>query len=464
MSNAKRIKVEKFEHEGDYRFTVPHNVTSLCTRFYEGKSYRYAAGSNHSFVIGADGLLYGWGGNSEGQQGDQANANLIAPTPLFGVTRFKNVISGANITMALSEKGVCYVWGIARGDGTTGKTSTPVIVTGFSQLSVVDIFPSNDSAFIKDEIGQVWAIGSNASGRLGTGSVVFASSPVLIAGGLRWKRVEGAKNGLYSMGLAENGNLYSWGSNIKGQHGNGTVTTTSSPVLTVTSAVTSVRDFATGDGHSSFIFNANGIEGFSVYTCGNNSHGQLGDGTVVAKSIPVMVQGLPTGKRWKQVACGSQYSLALSEDGDLYGWGSNTLGQLSGAPSSAVSTPVLLNNKNSFPVKIREVSAGESFVLAVDYNGKMYSWGDDTFGQLGNYNASSVGITSPNFYILSPPGQYKVRSPYLAHRNEEVMEVTPGEVLTVQVRQGHVLIKGSDSKIKIQRTDMQAVHVEYWGD
>ena len=114
--------------------------------------------------------------------------------------------------------------------------------------------------------------------------------------------------------------LYLWGGNSSGQLGDNTVVNKSSPVQTVTYGYT-WEQVAYGSSHTVGLKNDG-----TLWTWGSNAYGQLGDGTFSAKSSPVQVVGYAT--TWQQVSAGYQQSAGVKTDGTLWTWGLNNFGQL----------------------------------------------------------------------------------------------------------------------------------------
>ena len=162
-----------------------------------------------------------------------------------------------------------------------------------------------------------------------------------------------------------------------------------------------------GDNYSYGFSLAVGSDG-NAYAWGDNTYGQLGNGTTKPQTTPVMVKkpdtktypDRPTDFTYVQVSAGYQYSLALGSDGYVYAWGYNNYGQLGNNTTSG-------NDPNPVPVRVRDpanptdkskglkttqVSAGENHSLALGSDGYTYAWGRNYRGQLGNntsnYNAN----------------------------------------------------------------------------
>ena len=142
----------------------------------------------------------------------------------------------------------------------------------------------------------------------------------------------------------------------------------------------------------------------NAYAWGNNSYGQLGDGTTAQRSTPVMVRtpdrktypDVPADFTYVQVSAGADHSLALGSDGNVYTWGLNNYGQLGDGTYTTRYTPVKVRtpDRKTYPdvpadFTYVQVSAGEFHSLAVGSDGYAYAWGDGSYGKLGNYSSSS---------------------------------------------------------------------------
>jgi len=118
-----------------------------------------------------------------------------------------------------------------------------------------------------------------------------------------------------------------------------------------------------------------------VYAWGDNRAGQLGDGTTAKRTAPVAV-ALPTGVRIVSIAAArSVYSLAVDSDGRVYSWGSNDDGQLGYGSTVQRSRPQAV----ALPAGVRALSAAAGVYqsLVVGSDGRVYAWGDRAYGQSG---------------------------------------------------------------------------------
>jgi len=180
------------------------------------------------------------------------------------------------------------------------------------------------------------------------------------------------------------GQLFSWGNDSYGQLGDGTVLARSSPVQI--GALRTWRDISVGYRHVLLVKNDN-----TLWAMGINDTGQLGTNNIVYYSSPVQIGALAN---WKQVSAGQSQSLAIKTDGTLWGWGSNTTGELgntsSGVTNSPYSSPIQIGSLTNWAY----VSAGPGISMAIKTDGTMWSWGSGLYGAIGN-NSNNINYSSP---------------------------------------------------------------------
>jgi alpha-tubulin suppressor-like RCC1 family protein len=105
------------------------------------------------------------------------------------------------------------------------------------------------------------------------------------------------------------------------------------------------------------------------YAIGTNSNSPL-------TSSPVQVG---TASNWTDVAVGNNFTVALNSSGQMFTWGNNSFGQLGNGTSSAVFSPSLIIPNVSWTV----VEAGEDYAMAIRSDGMLFAWGKNNNGQLG---------------------------------------------------------------------------------
>jgi alpha-tubulin suppressor-like RCC1 family protein len=164
-----------------------------------------------------------------------------------------------------------------------------------------------------------------------------------------------------------------WGDNSAGELGDGSLTERTTPVPV--GSLTGVQSVSLGGRHGLALL-ANG----TVMSWGDNTFGQLGNGTTSANhdaELPVAVTGLPVAV---QVAAGGEHSLALLPNGTVMAWGDNGNGQLGNGTTTNSDVPVAVKGLTN----VKAISAGDLFSVAVLANGTVMAWGRNNGGQLGN--------------------------------------------------------------------------------
>jgi len=177
----------------------------------------------------------------------------------------------------------------------------------------------------------------------------------------------------HTVALKSDGTVWAWGNNSDGQLGNGS--TTQSPVPVQVSNLTKMIAIAAGGSHT--IALKNNISNFTVWTWGRNSNGQLGDGTTTGRTTPVEVSGLTSVVA---VAAGSAHTVVLNADGTVRAWGSNISGQLGDGTTTDRLTPVEVSGLTS----VVAIAAGTAHTVALNTDGTVWAWGSNISGQLGD--------------------------------------------------------------------------------
>lgn len=204
------------------------------------------------FGVTTDGDLYAWGDNSFGMVADVSIMNLSTPTLFSGGKRWARVKNAGTIMMAQEKSGTWYTWGPGPSYGYSYPPveidkmvgpgiSTPTIVVGQKTRAWKNIFfTTANTFFFQDQEGFIYGYGSNGEGQLGIGTSDFPDSPTILVGSPKFLKVWGYTPNLEfastSYGLDAQGKLWSWGMGGQfaaggGQLGDGTIVSKSSPVL-----------------------------------------------------------------------------------------------------------------------------------------------------------------------------------------------------------------------------------------
>jgi alpha-tubulin suppressor-like RCC1 family protein len=226
--------------------------------------------------------------------------------------------------------------------------------------------------------GTLWAWGDNSSGQLGDGTTTNQSSPTQVETGTDWAVVRGGY-APQTVAIKSNGTLWAWGNNSGGQLGDGTTANKSSPTQVETA--TNWSTISAGDSHTVAIK----TDG-TLWAWGSNTYGQLGNGTTTQQFSPSQIG---TATNWSAVAAGQFHTIAIKTDGTLWAWGWNLSGQLGDGTTADKSSPIQVGTT----VNWNAVAAGYAHTIALRSDGTLWAWGLNSNGQLGD--GSTTAIHSP---------------------------------------------------------------------
>lgn len=188
------------------------------------------------------------------------------------------------------------------------------------------------------------------------------------------------------------GGLYAWGYNGFGELGDSTINNRSSPIQSIYMGI-GWKQVACTNYNVNISFSGIKTDG-TLWSCGYNNYGGLGDSSTSNRSSPIQIYG--GGTTWKQVSVGNNFAMAVKTDGTLWGWGWNTSGQLGLNNATSRSSPVQVGTLTSWV----QVSCGSfSFSTALKSDGTLWSFGSNGNGTLGvsipilTYRSSPVQVT-----------------------------------------------------------------------
>jgi alpha-tubulin suppressor-like RCC1 family protein len=231
--------------------------------------------------------------------------------------------------------------------------------------------------FALKQNGSLWAWGSNLYGAVRPSEAVLGSfAPTEIIVSQADSIVALASGTYHGLALSSQGNLWTWGLNSEGQLGLGHKQPVFAPQRVFLGDIVSV---SAGEGHSLAL-----LRDGRVFAWGRNTEGQLGVGSFVSHSTPQLIPALSDVV---QVSAGTFFSLALLEDGRVMAWGDNRSGQLSLDPAE-VALSFTPRRVAGLEDDVVQLQAGGRHVLAVTRQGRVYAWGANEMGQLGDTSTS----------------------------------------------------------------------------
>eukprot|EP00965_Chrysotila_dentata_P211098 6186282-Pleurochrysis_carterae.AAC.2 len=333
------------------------------------KLSKIACGGSHCLGVSEHGRVFSWGWNAYGQLGDGTLKDRSKPSliPALIGHAVGAIACGAGHSAALvtcdDAEGLrveCFTWGAhqagqlardapVRADGTLTEEFQPA-----SPRAVYELHKLPLKGAITDSPRKVTVDPSKS-----------ACESVLPG-------IEGA-GGLLACGaahtalLTSSGQLITWGANQHGQCGQQRAGSIASPNIVRFLAAESLVAVACGGAHTMML-----CEDGRVFACGLNATGQLGDGLCVESgchSLPQPVR-LPATTTAVQIACGEEFSAALTAEGRLYTWGFGGCGQLGHGSCRSIKLPREVDCE-----PMRSVSCGGNHMLAITQADGLLRWG-----------------------------------------------------------------------------------------
>ena len=388
--------------------TLEYSAICLSDKDNELKGKRIvdiSAGGIHTVAIDEEGKVYTWGNNKYGQLGDET-AN--SPLPIC-ISNKENELKGKKIisisaggihTVAIDEEGKAYTWGNNEvgqlGDGTTTNSVFPICISDkeneLKGKRIVDISAGYGHTVAIDEEGKVYTWGDNGDGQLGDGTTNDSPLPICISNKeneLKGKKIISiSAGGYHTVALDEEGKVYTWGDNYYGQLGD-EMTYRSKVPICISNKENELKgkkiiSISAGGDHTVAI-----DEEGKVYTWGYNRGGQLGDGTTNDSEVPICISDKENelkGKKIISISAGGGHTVAIDEEGKVYTWGFNYYGQLGDGTTTNSVLPICISNKENElkGKKIISISAGGGHTVVLDEEGKVYTCGANYFGQWGD--------------------------------------------------------------------------------
>ena len=350
-----------------------------------------SAGALFSLCLLNDGTVKSWGLNVSGQLGNNTTTQANVPIVIPNLRNVLSISAGNQFAMALLADGSIKSWGY-NGNGQLGNNTTttsyiPINVLNISNPIAISAGYSHSMALLADGTIKTW--GSNSVGELGDNTLTQRLLPVTVYG--IYNAIAISAGFQFSMALLADGTIKTWGYNNSGQLGDGTIINKQIPVFV--SGITNAIAISAGkDTSASGVFAMALLADGTIKAWGSNSSGQLGNNSQTNSSIPVSVLNINNAIK---ISTGVANGYALLSTGVLKSWGSDSTFAL-GTPLNILVSKVPIDCLNINGVV--DISAGSGHGISLLADGSLYTWGNNSNGQLGIN--STVNKKTSN-YILN---------------------------------------------------------------
>ena len=323
------------------------NTTNTNTPLQVGANTDWATISVSNSIMTAlknNGTLWAWGSNIIGSLGNGTNNDSYVPVQVGTDNNWLKISSYGYHSLALKTDGTLWAWGSnsfgALGDGTGVNKNTPIKIGNDNDWA--KIYTGQYHSFAIKNNGTLWAWGHNIDGQLGDGTTINRLIPTQIGVATDWKMMA---LGTHTLGIKNDGTMWGTGNNAVGAIGNGT--TVSQLSFTQIGSINNWVSVSAGDYYSTGL-----TADARMYTWGYNDAGQLGNGTTVNKYIPTEIGTSNYFGVFSSLIAGYQATIGLKIGGTISTVGDNTYGQLGNGTNIStlnfvdVQTPIQLSTSN----------------------------------------------------------------------------------------------------------------------
>ena len=366
-------------------------ITSMVTSYFE--SQQADTTDNNFQFLSKHSTVYAAGSNSSLQLALGSVEKVHIPRTMEHMADAQYVEAGLYCTLIVHADG--SVQGCGKGSngrlglGDSDNRSTLTRITRFPEgvkIFQISQAKSGDGHCLAiTNTGQVYSWGEGSYGRLGHGDTSTIKNPKWVEALKDVVVVQVSCGSRHSAAVTADGVLYTWGSGTDGKLGHGNTESVYTPK--VLSEVSDAIHVTCASSHTLAIAE----NGSKVYSWGGGSYGKLGHGNTSSQNSPKVIEALKTHQCVKVVA-GSNYSAVLTSTGQVLTMG-NSAACGAGTTEPRRNAPdyvVGLSDEH-----IIDISGGDTMVLALTLRGEVYSWGSNSMGQVGQGTDVGSSVTTP---------------------------------------------------------------------
>jgi len=339
-----------------------------------------SAGNAHSLATTKDGTLWVTGNGGFGKLGNDDTNHVKDWLKIENniISNIKSISAGSSHSLAVKDDGTLWVtvfnnWGQLGNENTNTVYKWTQISTSIVS-NIKSVAAGSMHSLALDNNGNLWVTGNNQSGQLGNSAINTSTN--------KWQKIPDniisnvkfiAAGGSSSFAIRNDGTLWVAGENSFGQLGNENNTNVTSWSQIPTNIISNVKAVATNG-----IFSLAVKDDGTLWVTGHNDVGQLGTGNTNDINKWTQISTTIISKV-KTVSCGGYHSLAITNDGKIYGTGQNDCGQLGTGDN---------NNKNNWTYiqtisNLVNISAGFNYSILIRENGEIFVTGKNDQGQIG---------------------------------------------------------------------------------
>ncbi|KAI3438759.1 hypothetical protein D9Q98_001177 [Chlorella vulgaris] len=305
------------------------------------------AGALHTAAVTADGELYTFGSNDEGQCGMRlaGSEGVLAPIRVTALENFpvQQAACGAAHTVALLDGGSVAACGsgeygqLGLGAGSASQVELPRVIKDLRSMHIVRAAAGGSHTLALSSTGGVFGFGNGSFGALGRGTTEGSDVPRPISRLWPLGVVQVACGENHSAALTVDGRVLTWGRGRYGALGLGDFENRSTPMVVQSLGSVVGRQISCGDDHTVLLASDG-----TAYAWGRGVFGQTGQGHTDNVCRPQLVRGALQGQHIVQVAAGGRHTLCLTASNQVYAFGCNDSGQLAAPPCDSQPTPLLV--------------------------------------------------------------------------------------------------------------------------
>ncbi|XP_064390094.1 probable E3 ubiquitin-protein ligase HERC1 isoform X2 [Halichondria panicea] len=368
------------------------NTCLNCTSYFRDQNSTNASPHDEGRFLSETCEVYAFGSNSSSQLAMGSTEKFLKATSMQHMSNVQVVHAGQYCSFLIfgdgsvkaCGKGSYGRLGLGNSENQPNLRSVGTFSANTVIRKIVSSKGSDGHSMAITADGQVLSWGDGNYGKLGHGDIATQKTPKIISAFTGKMVMFVACGNRHSAAVTLEGELYTWGEGEHGRLGHGNVTSQKSP--TKVECVSGVKEVSCGVAHTLALSS----DGLTVWSFGSGDSGKLGHGDTIKHTTPTVIEAL-RGMVCQRVCAASQFSIVLTAGGKVYSFG-NGSGVGKGTTEPRQYTPWLIEPLEG--EMIIDVCTGDGHCLALTQRGEVYAWGTNSMGQCGQGH-NNGSITTP---------------------------------------------------------------------